>query len=1058
MALTRPSFTQLTTTTTAFNDPITVLNQGSASANVDVGFLFNRANGLVSNVALYWSEATQSFVTAYTTATGTTNANVAATSFANIRTGNITANGFFWSNGTVFSSGSTFTGGYVQNTIIAAANLVANSGTASSSNVTGAVVVSGGIGVSGSVNVGSSLVFSNTSNPGISKPLATRLDLNNAGGLDSTGYGSFWSGYHFSPPDGIVVNGLTGYPRMAFYWNYNSVTNPNNIHFNMVVGNNATGGNANVSLGTDTAGYVRFLTNNTERLKIGGEGNVVATATTTSTSTTTGALVIAGGVGIAGNIVTAGTANKFTGCVAIGSSNPTHKLQISADGYNTRISDSTNGYGYNIGRSTTDGLLYFYGDQTVYTGYVFSGVDGERVKISASGNLVINATETSSTTTSGALVVKGGVGVAGTMTVGGTITGKTNTGGNVAASNDSGTLSIRGSTTNAAVISFHRTSLYAINMGLDTDNTFKIGGWSDGASTYRLQVTSAGALTLTGGITATGATLTGTIIASTVNAGTIGNSGATLTGTVSTAAQNSITTMTGLTGFGTASVVTTAAGHLTVTGNLTVNGTQNIINNTIYETTEYVVTQNATFGNVSNSLYAGSLNTANAVITGGYINSLANLTATTAHATNFSSGNIVFTNATSGTVSTANISLYESVTATTTNSTHYPMLSGTATGNTASFTSSSLVYNPSTGNLVVAGTTASTSTTTGALVVKGGVGIAGNLNTGSTSINALLVGGTTSQLQINGDVTIAGANGSVLGNMFYQGGWKYAANGAAWGFREDNTGNLQVIAAPVNSSGALAAASPTYPITLNLTTGNLGIGTSMTSPDALLHVKDGTNPIYFEPTGNWAGKIFNATDAPNEHGLVVGSRWAAAASTAFEVGSPYGGGAGSWRSYFKIDGAGGLTMSSGGLERVVMNSTTGNVVITATTTSTSTTTGAMVVKGGAGIAGQVTAGNIMTTSGVYWANGAAYSSGGSFTGGYVASQSTFGANLVANSATNSTSNVTGAVVVAGAGGLGVGGNVYVGNRVGYVWAANSVSSAYTYFNSTTNSIDTVFGL
>jgi hypothetical protein len=92
----------------------------------------------------------------------------------------------------------------------------------------------------------------------------------------------------------------------------------------------------------------------------------------------------------------------------------------------------------------------------------------------------------------------------GTINSSGTITGKTNTGGNVAVSNDSGTLSIRGDTTNAAVISFHRPSLYAINMGLDTDNTFKIGGWSDGASTYRLQVTSAGALTLTGGITTTG--------------------------------------------------------------------------------------------------------------------------------------------------------------------------------------------------------------------------------------------------------------------------------------------------------------------------------------------------------------------------------------------------------------------------------------------------------------------------------------------------------------------------------------------------------------------------
>ena len=129
--------------------------------------------------------------------------------------------------------------------------------------------------------------------------------------------------------------------------------------------------------------------------------------------------------------------------------------------------------------------------------------------------------------------------------------------------------------------------------------------------------------------------------------------------------------------------------------------------------------------------------------------------------------------------------------------------------------------------------------------------------------------------------------------------------------------------------------------------------------------------------GNWAGKVFNATDAANEHGLVVGQRWAAAASTAFEVGSTYGDGSTAWRSYFKIDGLGGATLSSGGSERIIMSSGTGNLVINATTTSTSTTTGALVVKGGAGIDGQITVGNIMTTSGVYWANGAAYSSGSS---------------------------------------------------------------------------------
>ena len=44
-------------------------------------------------------------------------------------------------------------------------------------------------------------------------------------------------------------------------------------------------------------------------------------------------------------------------------------------------------------------------------------------------------------------------------------------------------------------MSFHRPGAYAVNMGLDTDNVFRIGGWSDGASTYRFQVAAGGAIT-----------------------------------------------------------------------------------------------------------------------------------------------------------------------------------------------------------------------------------------------------------------------------------------------------------------------------------------------------------------------------------------------------------------------------------------------------------------------------------------------------------------------------------------------------------------------------------
>jgi hypothetical protein len=104
MALTRPKIWDIDTNVEWFVDPITVLHQASTQANVDVGFLFNRANGLVSNVALYWNESSQSFVTAFTSSDGTTNTNIAVTSYANITTGNVLATGFFYANGAPFVS------------------------------------------------------------------------------------------------------------------------------------------------------------------------------------------------------------------------------------------------------------------------------------------------------------------------------------------------------------------------------------------------------------------------------------------------------------------------------------------------------------------------------------------------------------------------------------------------------------------------------------------------------------------------------------------------------------------------------------------------------------------------------------------------------------------------------------------------------------------------------------------------------------------------------------------------------------------------------------------
>jgi hypothetical protein len=56
------------------------------------------------------------------------------------------------------------------------------------------------------------------------------------------------------------------------------------------------------------------------------------------------------------------------------------------------------------------------------------------------------------------------------------------------------------SSSGGAIMAFHRGGVFAINMGLDSDNIFRLGGWSAGAN--RLQMDMSGNLTMAGTITA----------------------------------------------------------------------------------------------------------------------------------------------------------------------------------------------------------------------------------------------------------------------------------------------------------------------------------------------------------------------------------------------------------------------------------------------------------------------------------------------------------------------------------------------------------------------------
>jgi hypothetical protein len=74
---------------------------------------------------------------------------------------------------------------------------------------------------------------------------------------------------------------------------------------------------------------------------------------------------------------------------------------------------------------------------------------------------------------------------------------------------------------------------------------------------------------------------------------------------------------------------------------------------------------------------------------------------------------------------------------------------------------------------------------------------------------------------------------------------------------------------------------------------------------------------------------------------------------------------------------------------------------------------------------------------------------GTFTGGTVTGATTF------TNSTVSGNNASGAVKITG--GLGVTGNIYTAGRVGFA-NTSSYGVAYTYYNNTTKSLDTVFGV
>lgn len=712
-------------------------------------------------------------------------------------------------------------------------------------------------------------------------------------------------------------------------------------------------------------------------------GTLTANSGATATSTTTGAVQVDGGIGVTkdvwvgGNVHTTGTAY-----LKIPAGNNAERPGAPSLGmirYNSDIS-SYEGFGAGSAWSSLGGVKSVDGFATITAEAsagagddvlrFYSGSTGSKVQVAwaSAGNISILPTTAATSSTSGALQVAGGVGIAGATYIGGATTLQSSLGVS-GATTLSSTLGVTGAVTLSDVTASASTTTGALTVagGVGIAGATYIGGVLNVAGTLvgvAIQSSAqvqGGSLYTTGTLTAKGSSAFG--VDGLNPATTISSAGV-----ISTVGNIVVTSGVDMTTTSTGALILTGDGGLSVGGNAYVGNNLYIGSSAMSQQVGtpaiVAVDSNANYAQIAmkNSNSAGSADYAAYADSGTDESGWADMGMS---GSAFSDGNYTITKPMDGyflvkpvdssyggnlVIATSELGNYNDVV--------IGVGSFHANAEVARFHGNATTS----GYMKISTGTASTNTTSGALQVTGGVGVTGAAYIGGV-LNA--AGATTLQstLSVSGTTTAAAitASGAVqVNNTLGVTGATSITN--ATPSTSISTGAL-VVAGGVGVAGDMFVGG-------TLTVANLQArgSSSITVQDPMVYFQANVVYPWTYDTGMYSDSIGGPANTYVHHGMVR------SIST------------GVWGFFSNVESEPASNINWGDAGLIWDKIKSGEHVIANTTASTSTTTGALQVAGGAGIVGATYLGSTLNVAGHVTVEGVT-STGATGTGNFVFSAS-----------------------------------------------------------------------